>query len=99
MACHGGCDQGTQYPVADIYTENKRKPQCYLGAFTKQPCLLGVYGGAGRLKGTDFFFLMLIYLLGAGNRKRETQNRKQAPGTELSAQSPKWGSNPQIMRS
>ena len=26
-------------------------------------------------------------------RDRETQNLKQAPGSELSAQSPKWGSN------
>ena len=26
-------------------------------------------------------------------RERETQNLKQAPGSELSAQSPTWGSN------
>ena len=26
-------------------------------------------------------------------RERETQNLKQAPGSELSAQSPMWGSN------
>ena len=32
-------------------------------------------------------------------RERETQNPKQAPGSELSAQSPTWGSNPQTMRS
>ena len=25
---------------------------------------------------------------------RETQNQKQAPGSQLSAQSPMWGSNP-----
>ena len=31
-------------------------------------------------------------------RERETQNPKQAPGSELSAQSPIWGSNPQIAR-
>ena len=29
-----------------------------------------------------------------GQRERETQNLKQAPGSELSAQSPKQGSNP-----
>ena len=29
----------------------------------------------------------------AGQRERETQNPKQAPGSELSAQSPMWGSN------
>ena len=32
-------------------------------------------------------------------RERETQNRKQAPGSEMSAQSPTQGSNPQIARS
>ena len=31
---------------------------------------------------------------GGTERERETQNRKQAPGSELSAQSPTWGSNP-----
>ena len=31
--------------------------------------------------------------------ERETQNKKQAPGSELSAQSPTWGSNPRIVRS
>ena len=34
---------------------------------------------------------------GAG--ERETQNPKQAPGSELSAQSPTWGLNSQTMRS
>ena len=32
-------------------------------------------------------------------RERETQNLKQAPGSELSAQSPTWGSNSQTVRS
>ena len=32
-------------------------------------------------------------------RKRETQNLKKAPGSELSAQSPKQGSNSQMVRS
>ena len=32
-------------------------------------------------------------------RERETQNLRQAPGTELSAQSPTWGSNSQTVRS
>ena len=32
-------------------------------------------------------------------RERETQNPKQAPGPELSAQSPTWGSNSQTARS
>ena len=31
---------------------------------------------------------------GEGQRARETQNLKQAPGSELAAQSPTWGSNP-----
>ena len=31
-------------------------------------------------------------------RERQTQKRKQAPGSELSAQSPIWGSNSQIAR-
>ena len=32
-------------------------------------------------------------------RERETQNLKKAPGSELSAQSPTWGSNSQTVRS
>ena len=36
---------------------------------------------------------------GEGQRQRETQNPKQAPGSELSAQSPTRGSNPQTVRS
>ena len=32
-------------------------------------------------------------------RERETQKLKQAPGSELSAQSPTQGSNPQTVRS
>ena len=31
--------------------------------------------------------------MGEGQRERETQNPKQAPGSELSAQSPMQGSN------
>ena len=31
---------------------------------------------------------------GEGQRERETQNLKEAPGSELSAQSLMWGSNP-----
>ena len=30
---------------------------------------------------------------GGAERERETQNPKQAPGSEVSAQSPTWGSN------
>ena len=43
-------------------------------------------------------FLMFIYfwerqrVSGKGQKERETQNPKQAPGSELSAQSPTWGS-------
>ena len=32
-------------------------------------------------------------------RERETQNLRQSPGSELSAQSPTWGLNPQTVRS
>ena len=32
-------------------------------------------------------------LVGKGQRERETQNLKQAPGSKLSAQSPTQGSN------
>ena len=35
--------------------------------------------------------------MGEGRRKGETQNPKQAPGSELSAQSLTWGSNPQTV--
>ena len=34
-----------------------------------------------------------------GQRERETQNPEQAPGSELSAQSPMWGSNSWTVRS
>ena len=36
---------------------------------------------------------------GEGQRERETQNQKQAPGSEPSAQSPTRGSNPRTARS
>ena len=34
-----------------------------------------------------------------GKREKETQNPKQTPGSEMSAQSPKQGSNSQTARS
>ena len=37
--------------------------------------------------------------MGEEQRKRETQKPKQAPGSELTAQSPMWGSNLWAMRS
>ena len=37
--------------------------------------------------------------VGEGQREWETQNPKQAPGSELSAQSPLWGLNPWTVRS
>ena len=56
-----------------------------------------------------FFFLNFLKCLfileretgqvGQGQRERESQNRKQAPGSELSAQSWMRGSNSQAMRS
>ena len=52
------------------------------------------------------FFKCFIYFwdrdrarAGEGQRERETQNPKQAPGSELSAQRPIWGSNSQTRRS
>ena len=36
--------------------------------------------------------------MGEGQRERETQNLKEDPGSELSAQSPTWGSNPPTVR-
>ena len=52
------------------------------------------------------FFLMFIFgterdraWAGEGQREREIQNLKQAPGSELSAQSPTRGSNSQTARS
>ena len=55
-----------------------------------------------------FFFLMFIFIfvcerdrawVGQGQRQKETQNLKQLPGSELSAQSLTQGSNSQTMRS
>ena len=52
-----------------------------------------------------FFFLMFYFSFererereraqagGRGAEREETQNLKQAPGSELSPQSPTWGSN------
>ena len=37
--------------------------------------------------------------MGEEQRERETQNPKQAPGSEPSAQSPTQGSNPRTVRS
>ena len=37
--------------------------------------------------------------LGRGREREETQNLKQAPGSELSPQSPSWGSNSLTARS
>ena len=55
------------------------------------------------------FFLTFILFLkererqsmssGGAERERETQNPKQDPDSELSAQSPTWGSNPPTVRS
>ena len=71
-------------------------------------------GEVARSKGVPFtffffyFFLMFIHffetkrdILQAGEwqREMETQSLKQAPGSELPAQSPTWGMNPQTMRS
>ena len=54
-----------------------------------------------------FFNVFIFYILrdrdralvGEGQRERDTQSLKQAPGSELSAQSPTWGSNPRTVRS
>ena len=50
-------------------------------------------------------FLMFIFeresvsrSWGEGQTERETQAPKQAPGSEPSAQSPTWGSNPRTTR-
>ena len=49
------------------------------------------------------FFLTFIFetesMKGEGQKEKETQNLKQAPGSGLSAQSPTWGSNSQTVRS
>ena len=56
----------------------------------------------------NFFFNVYFFIFGTerdrawtgeGQRERETQNRKQAPGSEPSAQSPTWGSNSRTARS
>ena len=50
------------------------------------------------LKKKLFIFEREKVQVGEGQRARETQNPKQAPGSELSAQSPTRGPNPQIGR-
>ena len=44
-----------------------------------------------------FLFLRDRVQAGKGQKERKTQNPKQAPGSELSAQSLTWGSNPQTV--
>ena len=55
-----------------------------------------------------FFELLNVFFLffesdraqaGEGQRETETQNRKQAPGSEPSAQTPTWGSNSRTVTS
>ena len=53
-----------------------------------------------------FFFNIYLFLRqrqsmngGGSEREKETQNLKRAPGSELLAQSPMQGSNPQTARS
>ena len=56
---------------------------------------------------SDIVFFFNVYLLlrqrqsmnrGVSERERETQNLKQAPGSELGAQSPTRGSNSRAVR-
>ena len=52
----------------------------------------------------NFFFKVYLFLrdrawAGEEHRERETQNPKQAPGSEPSAQSPTWGSNSRTVKS
>ena len=66
--------------------------------------------GNPTLKDFSFFFNVFnVYLFlrdreteykqGTGREQGRQQNLKQVPGSELSAQSPMWGSNSQAMRS
>ena len=56
---------------------------------------------------SELFLVLMLFILqrerqntsGGRGRARETQNPKQAPGSEPSAQSPTWGSNPGTVRS
>ena len=69
-------------------------------------------GHAGLFKFFFLFYILLIFerdreresthgctQVGEGQRERETQNPKQGPGSEPSAQSPTRGLNPQTVRS
>ena len=47
----------------------------------------------------DYLFLRERKSVSGGVAERETQNLRQAPGSELLAQSPKWGLNPPTTRS
>ena len=81
-------------------------PLCRGPPLTLQPCRAAApvghpAFGVLSLQVTPFikkFFKKSLFIF-ERERERETQNPKQAPGSELSAQSPTRGSNPQTARS
>ena len=74
---------------------------------TSVPQNVSVFGDKVCMYVRVYLFIFNVYLFlrarqsvpGEEQRERETQNPKQAPGSELPAQSPMRGSNPQTARS
>ena len=82
---------------------------CHLCIFSDVICTK-VFGTFFKLVFLNFYFIKKFFLnvyfwdrdralVGEGQRERETQMQKQAPGSEVSVQSPRQGSNSQTMRS
>ena len=87
-----------------LLTSASRCPLSRAGKVTGYPGLSRNPGGS---QDGNFFFKRFYLFLRQGEteheqgrvRERETQNLKQAPGSELSAQSPTRGSNSRTARS
>ena len=94
------------FPVFGLNTEMEGTYPCccHKALFWHKNSITVMYSFQYSSKKTSLF-LKVFYLslrdrvlVGRG-RERETQTLRQAPGSELSAQSPTRGSNPQTMRS
>ena len=96
--------RGSETRAAPRHAAPSSARPCPAGGLRRAPCALWL----SSITVWKFFFSFFnVYLFSrkretkceqGRSRERETQNPKQAPGSELSAQSPTRGPNPQTMR-